>query len=321
MKILVTGGAGYIGSVVSAYLLDRNFEVTIIDDLSTGNFGLVDSRANFIKGNVLKKSDLLQAMNGCDVVVHLAAKSIVSESVDEPEIYMRNNVEGTENVLKTMQELGINKLIFSSTCAVYGVPELKTIDELCETNPNNPYGISKLEADKLISKYTKINSFECYSFRFFNVSGSYRNLIGKFFGEMHVPESHLIPNVLNSKIVTVYGSNWLTPDGTCIRDYVHVVDVARAIENAILIEKPNGHYIYNLGVGTGSSVLEVINTAENVMGRKVEVSFANARNGDQSELVSNPALSEIELKWKALLTLKDMIKDSYEFTNQLRLRN
>lgn len=321
MKILVTGGAGYIGSVVSAYLLDQNFEVTIIDDLSTGNFDLIDSRANFIKGNVLTKSDLLQAMHGCEAVVHLAAKSIVSESMENPEIYMRINVEGTENVLQTMKDLGVNKLVFSSTCAVYGVPELKTIDELCGTNPNNPYGISKLEADKLISKYTKMNGFEGYSFRFFNVSGSYRNLIGKSFGEMHEPETHLIPNVLNSKIITVYGSNWLTPDGTCIRDYVHVVDVARAIKNAILIEKPNGHYIYNIGVGAGHSVLEVIETAEKVMGKKVEISFANARNGDQSELVSNPALSEIELKWKADLTLKDMINDSYEFTNQLRLRS
>ncbi len=319
MRILVTGGAGYIGSVLSAFLLDNKFKVTILDNLSTGYERLIDPRAKFVLGDILNKNNLMDAMEGCDAVVHLAGKAVVSESIERAEYYYLNNTQGTINVLDVMNERKIKKFIFSSTCAVYGTPPTNTINEKCETNPINPYGDSKLRADSLISKYSKLHEHESYSFRFFNVSGSYISSTGKIFGEIHEPETHLIPSIINSKIVTVYGSNFPTPDGTAIRDYVHVVDLANAIRKAILIKKPSGHYIYNLGAGIGHSVLEVIATVEKVTGNSVKINFAHERIGDPARLVSNSALSELELNWKAELSLMDMISDSDSFLKSLRL--
>ena len=313
VRILVTGGAGYIGSVLSALLLDSDFEVTILDNLSTGNESLIDSRARFVHGDILNRECLLEALYGCDAVVHLAGKAIVSESIHLSEYYISNNTEGTINVLEAMREKNIKKLIFASTCAVYGTPKVNFIDEACEVNPINPYGESKLMADTAISDYSKRFQLECYSLRFFNVSGSYTNLMGKRFGEMHEPESHLIPNIINSETITVYGADWPTSDGTCVRDYVHVVDLAKAIKKAILIKNLSGHYIYNLGTGEGHSVMDVIRAAEKIIGNKLKVNFTEARPGDPARLVSNPKLSEIELGWKSELNLINMISDSHEF--------
>jgi UDP-glucose 4-epimerase len=318
VRILVTGGAGYIGSVLSAFLLDCDFEITILDNLSTGNQDLIDPRARFVLGDILDEDNLIDAMSDCDAVVHLAGKAIVSESIDMSDYYFSNNTQGTINVLNIMHQKKIKKFIFSSTCAVYGIPKVGAIDEKCDTSPINPYGESKLKADFAISELSRLFKLESYSFRFFNVSGSYMNSTGKNFGEMHKQETHLIPNILNSRIVTIYGSDFPTPDGTCIRDYVHVVDLAKAIKKALSIEKGSGHYIYNLGAGIGHSVLEVIKTAEEVVGSPINIKYSDARIGDPAQLVSNPSLSEIELNWKAEFSLKNMISDSYRFSKSLR---
>jgi UDP-glucose 4-epimerase len=321
MKVLVTGGAGYIGSVVVAYLLDKGINVNVIDNLSTGKIDLVDDRSTFFEGDILNTDFLKSSMYGCDAVIHLAAKSIVGESISQPELYNKINYLGTKNILEIMTEQKIKTMIFSSTCAVYGQDESGYISESTQTNPINPYGESKLLSDAEIRKHSEKFKLNTYSFRFFNVAGSYKNLNGQFFGELHENETHLIPNILNNNKVTVYGTDWNTPDGTCIRDYVHVKDIANAIYIALLTEHTIGHKIYNLSSGTGYSVFEIITAANKVLPREVKITQARKREGDAMILVGKSELAFRDLGWKCNSNIDEVIKDSYEFIRTFQTKN
>lgn len=321
MRVLVTGGAGYIGSVVTAYLIDKGIEVNIIDNLSTGKINLIDSRSNFFEGDILDTDFLLTSMSGCEAVIHLAAKTIVSESISLPDLYNKINYLGTKNVLSAMIEKKINKMIFSSTCAVYGEDESGYISESTKTNPINPYGKSKLLSDEEMQKISNKLNFDTYSFRFFNVAGSYKNLNGKFFGELHDNETHLIPNILKNNQVTIYGTNWNTKDGTSIRDYVHVKDLANAVYIALLAKNKVGHKIYNLSSGIGYSVFEIIAAANKILPREVKMTMASKREGDAMVLVGKSDLAFRDLGWKSMATIDEILKDSFEFIQTTKLEH
>ena len=319
MKVLITGGAGYIGSVTTAYLFDNGFEVNVLDNLSTGHERSIDKRAKFFLGDILESDSITNAMTGCDAVVHLAGKAIVSESVLKPDFYMENNHLGTLNILNSMKELSVNKLVFSSTCAVYGNPISKLIAEDHPTNPINPYGESKLMADNEINRFSKANNLTSISLRFFNVGGSYKSRANNLFGESHDEETHLIPKILNSKSVNIYGRDFESPDGTCVRDYVHVVDLARAIKLALEKQNLGHHKIYNLGSGKGSSVLEVIAEAEKVILSEIVKNDGPAKDGDPAYLVADSKLANTELGWISQFSLNKIIEDSYAFNQALNL--
>jgi UDP-glucose 4-epimerase len=319
MKVLVTGGAGYIGSVVTAYLIDNGYEVNILDNLSTGHKSLIDSRSTFFLGDILNESDVLLAIEDCAAVIHLAGKALVAESVAHPDIYFEHNTNGTKVMLSAVKKSKVSKFVFASTCAVYGTPEQSPISENEKTSPVNPYGESKLQADTLIGSFCESNDLDAFSFRFFNVAGSYLSKSGGLFGEMHLEETHLIPNLIKKQEVTIFGDDWPTLDGTCIRDYVHVVDLAVAIEKALATNTVFGHKIYNLGSGRGSSVLQVANEANRILENSVEISFAKRRPGDPSELISDPKKAEREIGWQSKLDLETMIKDTitfFRYTNE-----
>ena len=256
-------------------------------------------------------------MQDCDAVVHLAGKAIVSESILQPDIYLKNNHIGTKKVLESMAELSVKRLIFSSTCAVYGDPEASLISEDFPTKPINPYGESKNLADIEISKHSNSHKLTSISFRFFNVSGSYKSSSGVIHGEIHDNETHLIPKILSNKKIEIYGQNLSTPDGTCVRDYVHVVDLARAIESGLNTSKEPGHRIYNLGSGNGASVLQVVSVAEKVLKSKINKTFSGHRESDPLCLVANPKRAKIELNWVTQFSLENIIRDSYDFISNL----
>jgi UDP-glucose 4-epimerase len=313
MRLLITGGAGFIGSVTAAYLLDHGYEVNILDDLSEGHSHAVDSRANFFQGSILDTIALTKALVGCNAVVHLAGKAIVSESTQDPAKYQLHNVVGTQNLLNSMIDQSIKKIIFSSTCAVYGNPDIKSIDEKTDTMPINPYGESKLLADLEISKFTEKYNLSSVSLRFFNVAGSYTSNSTQLFGESHVNETHLIPRVLMQNEVEIYGTSFNTPDGTCVRDYVHVIDIAHAIKLSLEKTVVSGHKIYNLGSGTGISVNKIIEVSETILGRKITKKYGKRRSGDPEYLVSNADLARKELGWSTTLSITQIIKDAQKF--------
>jgi UDP-glucose 4-epimerase len=317
-KVLVTGGAGYIGSVTTAYLIDQGHKVTVLDNLSTGHKESIDRRAKFIYGDVLDNDLTKLIKTNFDAVVHLAGKALVSESIRLRDYYVQNNLYGTKNMLLLMKSNRISKMIFSSTCAVYGNPDTNLISEGCQEKPINPYGESKLLADKEIGSFCNSFEVDAISLRFFNVAGSYKNNNHDFFGEMHDIETHLIPRILRMKEIEIFGSDFDTPDGTCVRDYVHVVDIARAIELSINGNEVGGHKIYNLGSGIGNSVTEVINTYENLAKKKLSRKFMPRRIGDPAYLVSNSSLAAKELKWSPYYNLEQIINDSYEFFLSLK---
>ena len=313
MRLLITGGAGFIGSVTAAYLLDHGYEVNILDDLSEGHYYAVDSRANFFQGSILDTTDITKALVGCNAVVHLAGKAIVSESTKDPAKYQLHNVVGTQNLLNSMIDHSIKKIIFSSTCAVYGNPDIKWIDEKTNLMPINPYGESKLLADLEISKFTEKYNLSSVSLRFFNVAGSYTSKSNQLFGESHVNETHLIPRVLMQNEVEIYGTSFNTPDGTCVRDYVHVIDIANAIKLSLEKSIVSGHKIYNLGSGAGISVNKIIEVSETILGRKITKKNGERRSGDPEYLVSNADLALKELGWSTTFSITQIIKDAQKF--------
>jgi UDP-glucose 4-epimerase len=313
MKLLVTGGAGFIGSVTAAYLLDHGYEVNILDDLSEGHYRSVDSRANFFHGSILDSTDVGKALVGCKAVVHLAGKAIVSESIKDPAKYQLHNFIGTQILLNSMIDHSIEKIIFSSTCAVYGNPNIKSIDEKTNPMPINPYGESKLLADLEISKFTEKYNLSSVSLRFFNVAGSYTSKLNKLFGESHVNETHLIPRVLMHNEIEIYGTSFNTPDGTCVRDYVHVIDIANAIKLSLEKSIISGYRIYNLGSGTGISVNKIIEVSETILGRKITKKNGERRSGDPEYLVSNPDLAREELGWSTTLNITQILNDAQKF--------
>lgn len=301
MKICVTGGAGYIGAVAVRKLFEAGHEVNIIDDLSTGHKSNVPNYANFFEGSLLNPKEIAAALIGIDAVIHFAGKSLVAESVADPDIYREININGSKNLFNEMKIAGISKLVFSSSAAVYGEPVETPIRESHPTNPTNPYGETKLAVENLIKEY----GFNSISLRYFNVAGSYKDVF-----ENHLPETHLIPNILKSDIknpISIYGTDWPTPDGTCIRDYVHVSDIVDA--HILAIEKISKFRseILNLGSGNGYSVKEVISECEKRIGRSISTIEIGRRLGDPAILLADISKAKDLLNWQPKKTLAEMI--------------
>ncbi|MFL5656533.1 MAG: UDP-glucose 4-epimerase GalE [Ktedonobacteraceae bacterium] len=298
MKLLVTGGAGYIGSVMTAQLLAAGHEVTVFDNLLKGHLQAVPAGARFVEGNLLNEELLNSVLTvGFDGVLHFAALSLVGESVQQPGRYYRNNVCGTLNLLEAMRAAQVPRLVFSSTAAVYGEPEEIPILETAVARPTNPYGGSKLAIDQMIGFMTTAHDLAAVSLRYFNVAGASGHL-----GEDHHPETHLIPIVLSVAAgqrseVQIYGTDYSTPDGTAIRDYIHVEDLVRAHVLALDSVRAGEHRIYNLGNGMGFSVRQVIETARTVTGRDINAVEAPRRAGDPPILVASSQKIRDELGW------------------------
>jgi UDP-glucose 4-epimerase len=298
MRVLVSGGAGYIGSVVAALLVEGGHDVTVIDDLSTGHADAVPDGARLVKADLLNRAAVLDAMApGFDGVVHLAAKSLVAESAREPELYFRHNLGTALNLLDAMRATGVRRIVFSSTAAVYGEPDTVPITEDSPTRPTNAYGASKLAIDQLLSFAARAHGIAGMSFRYFNVGGAY----GRY-GERHTEETHLIPRILDvaagrGEAVEVYGTDYPTPDGTAIRDYIHVEDLAHAHLIAMETVEPGRHAIYNLGNGEGFSVRQVIEVTRAVTGQALPTVERPRREGDPARLVASSALARRQLGW------------------------
>jgi UDP-glucose 4-epimerase len=323
-KVLITGGAGFIGSVISAYLLDHGYQVVLIDDLSTGNIEAVDFRATFYKASIFDKEFVAKALLGIDTVIHCAARSSIEESLSNPDQYNNINYQGTEILLEMMLKFGVNKLIFSSTAAVYGDIESNLISESSELKPINPYGESKIKCEDIISKKVS-DGLAAISFRYFNVAGSYKNKYGRIIFENHRNESHLIPKILNllhnnNQIIEVdiYGSSLETPDGSCVRDYLHVNDLAHAHLIALNKLSKYDHKIINLGSGIGYSVFEVLNYIDETLGVKLSRNICPPRLGDPKSLVADIAKAEKLLEWWPKFGLREIVYDSWRGSQQLR---
>ncbi len=322
-KLLITGGAGFIGSVLTAYLLDHGYEVVVLDDLSNGHSKRVDSRASLIQVSILEKSELAAALVGVNTVIHCAAKSLVEESVVKPDLYNQVNAEGTRVLLETMKEAQVTNIIFSSTAAVYGDSNIQPITESSEINPVNPYGKSKIEAERLISAFCN-NDFAGITFRYFNVAGSYQSNSGQFHIEDHKNETHLIPKILKNYIknkeksqVEIYGDNWPTKDGSCVRDYLHVVDLAHAHLLALDALKVGRNQVFNLGSGSGYTVFEVVNEIEKVVGDRLNQVISPARSGDPAVLLADIDKARKELGWIPKANLNQIILDSWQGAKHL----
>jgi UDP-glucose 4-epimerase len=323
VKLLVTGGAGYIGSVVAAKLVAAGHEVTVLDDLSTGFADAVPPGAAFIKGTL--RADAKAALgDGTDAVLHFAAHSQVGESVANPAKYWSNNLGGTLALLEAMRAAQTSRLVFSSTAAVYGEPEQVPIPETAPTRPTSPYGASKLAVDTALAEYARLHGLAAVSLRYFNVSGAFRTADGTWVGERHEPETHLIPNVLrvansvadggSHGFVSLHGTDYPTADGTCVRDYIHVADLADAHLRALGACEAGLHRVYNLGSGTGFSVRQVIDACRDVTGLDIPVQTAPRRAGDPAVLVASSGRIEAELGWGATADLRTMVADAWQFT-------
>ena len=300
MRILVTGGAGYIGSHMVKLLAARGDEVTVLDDLSTGHADAVRG-ARFVQGE-LSGSSTLESLqtHRIEAVIHFAAASLVGESVADPLKYYTRNVGGTLALVKAMREAGVAKIVFSSTAAVYGEPQRSPIDESHPTLPVNPYGSSKLAIERMLAECCAAYGLRAASLRYFNAAGA--DPQGEL-GERHDPETHLIPLVLRAaaqgKPVSVFGDDWPTRDGTCVRDYVHVSDLCDAHVRALEWLSAEGRYdCFNLGNGDGATVLEVIEAARRVTGRKITIHHAPRRQGDPATLVADAAKARRVLGWR-----------------------
>ncbi|HWC87233.1 MAG TPA: UDP-glucose 4-epimerase GalE [Solirubrobacteraceae bacterium] len=315
MKLLVTGGAGYIGSIVALHLVEAGHDVVVLDNLERGHRAAVPEGARLVLGDLRDEAAVATAVNdGFDGVLHFAALALVSESVTHPERYYRTNVMGTLNLLDAMRAAGVPRLVFSSTCAVYGEPDEVPIAETAPTRPATAYGASKLAVDQMIGYQCRAHGLGAVSLRYFNVAGASGGL-----GEDHEPETHLIPNVLRAAqgelpFVEVYGTDYPTPDGTAIRDYIHIDDLAAAHLLALEGTRESEHRIFNLGNGSGFSVREVIAAAKRVTGRPVPTREAPRRSGDPPQLVSASELIRRELHWAARKPeLEEMLADAWAF--------
>jgi UDP-glucose 4-epimerase len=309
MKILVVGGAGYIGSVCAELLLDEGHTVCIFDNLSEGHRAAVDSRAEFIKGDLGTIDPVHSALTAFrpEAVMHFAASALVAESMANPSKYFRNNIGNGLNLLDAMVATGVNQLVFSSTCAIFGPPERLPIDEGLPKRPINPYGESKLAFEKILRWYGEIHGLRFVSLRYFNAAGA-----SEKFGEEHRVETHLIPNVLKVTLgqrphVEIYGTDYDTPDGTCIRDYIHILDLSRA---HILALSAGQSEFYNLGTGGGTSVREVIESCRKITGHKIPVVEKRRRPGDPARLVAASDKIQRELGWQPKFQNIDAIIES-----------
>jgi len=315
MKLLVTGGAGYIGSIVAKQLLAAGHEVVILDNLKQGHREAVPSGAKLVVADLLDREVLDAAVDQrFDAVLHFAALALVGESGTHPERYYGTNVGGTLNLLEAMRAVELKRLVFSSTCAVYGQPDEVPIPETAPTRPANAYGRSKLAVDWMIGDFCRAHGLGAVSLRYFNVAGASGGL-----GEDHDPETHLIPNILRvalgaNPFVEVYGTDYPTPDGTAIRDYIHIEDLAQAHVLALDATRSGEHRIFNLGNGHGFSVREVIAAAQEITGVEVRSRDADRRPGDPPMLVAASDRIRSELGWQARKPgLAQMVGDAWAF--------
>lgn len=316
MRVLVTGGAGYIGSVVAGELLRARHEVVVLDNLSAGHREAVPSGVRLIEADLRDRDALLKvfAEQPCDAVMHFAAFASVGDSMKDPGSYFRNNVTGSMNLFESMNVAGVKKIVFSSTCATYGIPERVPIPESNPQKPANPYGFSKKVVEDVLEWYSVLHGFRYACLRYFNASGA---VSGR--GEDHDPENHLIPIVLQVALgqreaVEVYGDDYPTPDGTCIRDYIHVLDLASAHILALEALDSRERLFYNLGSENGHSVLEVIRCAREVTGHPIPVRTGPRRPGDPPSLVADSTRAREELGWKpAHADLKEILQSAWEW--------
>jgi len=315
VKLLVTGGAGYIGSVVAATLLASDHEVVVLDDLSTGHRDAVPAGATFVAEGLAAAGEILQR-GGFDAVLHFAAKALVAESVAHPEVYWSVNVVGSMNLLRDMRDAGVRRLVFSSTAATYGTPTVSPITEDTPAVPTNPYGQSKLAVDHMLAGEARAHGLGAISLRYFNVGGSSAGL-----GERHDPETHLIPNVLAvaaglRESVDVYGTDYDTPDGTAIRDYLHVQDLADAHVLALDAAVPGEHAVLNLGTGTGYSVRQVVDACRRVTGHPIPHVDRDRRPGDPPTLVASGERAKADLGWVPRHDLERIVTDAWAFVRR-----
>jgi len=311
MNVFVTGGAGYIGSVCAEELLNTGHQVTVYDNLSEGHRSAVDERARFILGKPEQENDILNAVKTArpEAVLHFAASALVGESMTNPGKYFHNNVGNGLKLLEAAVAAGVKKFVFSSTCATYGPPDRVPMTEDLPQRPINPYGESKLMFERMLHWYREIKGLDFVAFRYFNAAGASAR-----FGEHHRIETHLIPNVLKvalgqSDHCEIYGTDYPTPDGTCIRDYIHIADLAQA---HILALDAGKHGFYNLGNGDGYSVRQVIQTCEKITGKKIPAHEKPRRPGDPPKLVASAEKAFRELGWKPKFPkLEDIIATAW----------
>ena len=321
MKILVTGGAGYVGGTVAAILRDRGHDVTIYDNLCHATRSLVPPGTTFVEGELADRAHLEAILRtGFDGVMHFAALIEAGESMAKPELYFRNNTAATLSLLESMLATGVSRLVFSSTAAVYGEPESTPIREDAPLRPTNAYGESKLLVEKILTWMYRIHGLSYASLRYFNVAGA---AAGR--GEAHEPESHLIPLILDVALgrrqkIMIYGEDYPTPDGTCVRDYIHVEDLAEAHLLAFEALAQGGQRIYNLGNGSGFTVRQVIESARRVTGKPIPVEVAPRRPGDPAVLIASSEKIGRELGWKPRNTDLDGIVASAWEWHQRRYR-
>jgi UDP-glucose 4-epimerase len=309
MRILVVGGAGYIGSICAELLLDQGHNIAVFDNLGEGHRRALDPRARFIEGDLQDRQaiDSALAVARPEAVMHFAASALVSESMRDPSKYFRNNISSSLNLLDAIVAAHVKRIVFSSTCAIFGLPERLPIDETAPTRPINPYGESKLVFEKILRWYDEIHGLKFVSLRYFNAAGATAN-----FGEDHRLETHLIPNVLKVALghkphVEIFGTGYETPDGTCIRDYIHIVDLARAHILALGTARSE---LYNLGSGGGASVREVIAACRKITGKKIDTVEKPRRLGDPPRLIASSEKIKRELGWQPQFQSLDAIIES-----------
>ncbi len=314
MKVLVTGGAGYVGSAVGSQLVGAGHEVTVLDDLSTGHEDAVPDGARFVRGSIADADVAAQALSGQDAVLHFAAKSLVGESVSDPSLYWHANVKGTRLLLDSMRAAGVARIVFSSSAATYGEPEQVPIVESAPTRPTNPYGATKLAVDLMLDGEAAAYGVAATSLRYFNVAGA----LGRY-GERHGNETHLIPIALQVALgerehLAVFGEDYPTADGTCVRDYIHIEDLGRAHLLALEAAQPGVHEVYNLGSGSGFSVQEIVDAVREVTGHPLPTQVAPRRAGDPAVLVASYAKAERALGWRPEKTdLPTIVGDAWAF--------
>lgn len=321
--ILITGAGGYIGSHTAINFIKNGYDIVVFDNLETGHIETINalkkiSDVKFEQGDLRNIDDIDKVFEKyeIDAVIHFAGFSLVEESVTDPAKYYRNNVYGTMNLLDSMIKHKVKKIVFSSTCATYGEPKYTPIDESHSQNPINPYGNSKLCIEMMLKDYDKAYDLKSIRLRYFNVAGCDEQTR---VGEWHEPETHLIPNILKStfgenKTFKIFGNDYETPDGTCIRDYLNVEDLAQAHRLAYLyLEKENKSDVFNLGTEQGNSVKQVFDTCEQVLGKKIAVETVARRAGDPAKLYANANKAKKLLQWKPEKTLEDSIKSAYNW--------
>ncbi len=317
-RVLVVGGAGYIGSHMVRMLLEQGFQPIVFDNLSTGHRDFVPPDVPFAQGDLRERPTIEKVFkeNQIDAVMHFAALSIVSESVRKPLQYEENNVKGCRNLLREILDAKIDKFIFSSSASVYGESKDEFLTEQSPTKPANPYGETKLAVENMLQTTSSKELFHYASLRYFNAAGAHAS--GEI-GERHSPETHLIPNVLKAAAgggdaMTVFGNDYPTPDGTCIRDYIHVEDLCRAHLLALhFLENEKRSEVFNLGSGCGFSVKEVIHTCEKITGRKIPHKIGPRRAGDPARLVAGAEKAKKMLDWSPKFGLEEMIETAWEW--------